>query len=162
MFARLARFMKKGPAMQRKNFAWATLPDDLQESRRDVLMSHACMVFFRAGTCDLEAAASSLRDQGLEVSQAPDLLVASSDGSPEFRIRLSNAPHVLAEAIEIGAGTPEEAAMRELDARFEVAIDDLDEALDEINTLIEVQAALQEVSNGYLFLSWNGHLSGPG
>ena len=56
---------------------------------------------------------------------------------------------------------PDEAAMRTLDARFEIAIDDLDEALDEINTLIDVQSALQEVSNGYLFLPWNGHLSEP-
>lgn len=124
-------------------------------------MAEVWMVFFRAGTCDLEAAASSLREQGLDVSQEPGLLIASTDGSPEFRIRLSSEPHVQAEASEIGAGTPHESAMRELNARFDVAMGDLDEALDEINTLIEVQGALQEASNGYLFLPWNGHLSAP-
>lgn len=124
-------------------------------------MTQVCMVFFRAGTCDLEAAAASLQDYGLDVSREPGLLFASTDGSQPFRIRLSTAPHVQAEAIEIGTGTPDEAAMRTLDARFEIAIDDLDEALDEINTLIDVQSALQEVSNGYLFLPWNGHLSAP-
>ncbi len=124
-------------------------------------MAEVWMVFFRAGTCDLEAAATALRDHGLEVSQEPGLLIASTDESQHFRIRLSSEPHVQAEALEIGAGTPHEAALRDLNARFEVAIGDLDEALDEINTLIEVQAALQEASGGYLFLPWNGHLSAP-
>jgi hypothetical protein len=124
-------------------------------------MTQVCMVFFRAGTCDLEAAAASLQDYGLDVAQEPGVLFASTEGSQPFRIRMSNAPHVRTEAVEIGIGTPDEAAMREFDARFEIAIEDLDEALDEINTLIDVQSALQEVSNGYLFLPWNGHLSGP-
>lgn len=38
---------------------------------------------------------------------------------------------------------------------------DLDAALDEINTLMEVQVALQEASEGFLFLPWNGNLSEP-
>ena len=31
----------------------------------------------------------------------------------------------------------------------------------EINTLIEVQAAVQDASQGYLFLPWNNSLSEP-
>ncbi|MDB5313114.1 MAG: hypothetical protein JWO38_7316 [Gemmataceae bacterium] len=52
--------------------------------------------------------------------------------------------------------------MRECDVRFEVYFDSPHEALDEINTLMEVQIALQEASGGFLFLPWNGNLSGPG
>lgn len=42
-----------------------------------------------------------------------------------------------------------------------VGIDDLDGALDEINTLMEVQVALQDASQGFLFLPCNGNLSEP-
>jgi hypothetical protein len=63
------------------------------------------------------------------------------------------------EAIEIGEGTDYEIAMGDCDARFEVSFEDLDEALDEINTMIEVQVGLQEVCDGILFLTWNGGLS---
>jgi hypothetical protein len=68
---------------------------------------------------------------------------------------------VCVEAAKIGHGTPHEDALRECDARFEIVIEDLDEALDEINTLMEVQGALQDVSQGFLFLPWNGELSEP-
>jgi len=43
----------------------------------------------------------------------------------------------------------------------EIGIADLDEVLDEINTLIEVQCTLQDATSGYLFNSWNGEVSGP-
>lgn len=38
---------------------------------------------------------------------------------------------------------------------------DLDEVLDEINSLIELQTALQEGTRGLMYLSWNHHFSGP-
>lgn len=124
-------------------------------------MTHVCMVFFRIGDCDLEAAASALRGYGLTVSGEGDRLVVGRPGSPRFWVHLSSAPQVQVEAAEIGTGTPDEVAMRECGARFEVEIEDLDEALDEINTLMEVQGALQDASRGYLFLPWNGTLSKP-
>jgi hypothetical protein len=43
--------------------------------------------------------------------------------------------------------------------RFEVLIDDLDEALDEINTLIEVQVALMNATQGFLFNTWIGEVT---
>jgi hypothetical protein len=119
------------------------------------------MVFFRPGACDLDAAARSLAGYGLSVTRHGDELTAGRPGSPQFRIRLSTAPHVAVEAAEIGEGTSHAAALRECTARFEVEIDDLDTALDEINTLMEVQGALQDASRGFLHLSWNGNLSEP-
>jgi hypothetical protein len=124
-------------------------------------MADGCWVFFRPGACDLDAAAKSLTGYGLTVTRLGDELTTGRPGSPQFRIGLSAEPHVAAEAAEIGEGTPHAAAMRECGARFEVGIDDLDEALDEINTLMEVQGALQYASQGFLFLPWNGNLSEP-
>lgn len=124
-------------------------------------MADGCLVFFRPGACDLDAAAKSLAGYRLTVTRRGDELTAGRPGSPQFRIVLSAEPHVAVEAAEIGEGTPHEAAMRECGARFEVGIDDLDAALDEINTLMEVQGALQDASQGFLFLPWNGNLSEP-
>lgn len=125
-------------------------------------MSDQVHVYFRRAACDLEAAARALERYRIDVDRRGDRLVASTPGSPQFRIALDAAPHVAEEAADIGAGTPHAAGMAACDARFVVGFDDLDEVLDEINTLIEIQAALPEVSGGYLFLTWNGHLDGPG
>jgi hypothetical protein len=45
------------------------------------------------------------------------------------------------------------------DARFEVWIEDLDAALDEINSLIDVQDALQSLTRGCTYFTWNGKLT---
>jgi hypothetical protein len=47
------------------------------------------------------------------------------------------------------------------DAYIEITYENLDEALDEINTLIVVQSALQQATGGLLYLSWNQTFSGP-
>jgi hypothetical protein len=124
-------------------------------------MADCCMVFFWPGACDLDAASKSLAGYGLTVTREGDVLTVGRPGSPHFRIRLSAEPHVAVEAAEIGDGTPHAAAMSECGARFEIVIDDLNAALDEINTLMEVQGALLDASQGFLFLPWNGNLSEP-
>ena len=124
-------------------------------------MADGCLVFFRPGACDLDAAAKALAGYGLTVTRRGNELTAGRLGSPQFHIVLSEAPHVAAEAAEVGEGTPHAAAMRKCGARFEISIDDLEAALDEINTLMEVQGALQDASQGFLFLPWNGNLSEP-
>ncbi len=124
-------------------------------------MTDTCAVFFQAGACDLECAGQALAKTGLAVSKGDGFLRVGRPGAPTYRVRLSTEPHVQVEAAEIAAGTPHESAMRACAARFEIEIDDLDEALDEINTLMEVQGGLQEASNGYLFIPWSGSLSAP-
>ena len=44
---------------------------------------------------------------------------------------------------------------------LQIDIDDLDEALDAINPLIELQGALQDATDGFLVLEWNGALQPP-
>lgn len=87
--------------------------------------------------------------------------MVAGPGSQDFRITLAQQPHVLIEAQEIGRGTEYEQALSRCDARFEIDIPDLDEALAEINTLMEVQGALQDASAGYLFLPWNCRIMEP-
>jgi hypothetical protein len=120
------------------------------------------MIFFRSGGYDLDAAARSLAGCGLSVSRlGKHLAVRRADG-PELRVGLATGAGVREEAAEVGAGTAHAAPLAGCDARFEIAFDSLDEVLDEINTLIEVQATLQDDTQGFLFNTWNGQLSGPG
>lgn len=125
-------------------------------------MAGGFQVYFRSGTCDLDAAVRALTGYGLKVQPRDGYVTASRPGSPEFDVGISAEPWVREEAAEIGEGTPHAAAMRGCDARFEVSFESLDAALDEINTMMEVQVALQGACNGFLFLPWNGNLSGPG
>ena len=90
-----------------------------------------------------------------------DTLTVRWENGPEMSVAWSADPHVAEEAAEIAEGSPFAAELSRCDARFEIGIEDLDEVLDEINTLIEVQCTLQDATAGYLFNSWNGELSGP-
>ena len=109
----------------------------------------------------LLAAVRVLVKRGLTISvDAGGLCVCWGDG-PTLRISLNQAAHVAIEAARIGENTEFSAAMKRCNARFEIIINDLEEVLDEINTLIEVQATLQEFTGGYMFSAWNNQLTGP-
>ncbi|UUZ54168.1 hypothetical protein LP419_38195 [Massilia sp. H-1] len=88
-------------------------------------------------------------------------MFASKFQSQEFQITLAQLPHVLLEAREIAQGTEYAHALGECGSRFEISIPDLDAALNEANSLMEVQGALQDASSGYLFLPWNEQIIKP-
>ena len=80
---------------------------------------------------------------------------------PTLRVYLVGGPEVRTQGREAAAGTPHGAAMAACDARFEIVIDDLATVLDEMNTLLEVQLTLQDLTGGLLFNTWTGKLSAP-
>jgi hypothetical protein len=118
-------------------------------------------VYFRSGALSLGDAARALSERGLSVTQDGERLHVRWDGGPELRVYLARYPWVRQEAAEAGEGTWHAEEMGQCDARFEISFDSLNEVLDEINTLIEVQATLQSLCRGYLCNSWNGNLAGP-
>lgn len=122
----------------------------------------ACLIFFRSGRCDLDAAEKSLSARGLSVSRIGDRLDVTWYDGPKLRVALANGKWVKEEAVEIAERHPRARDMANCDVRFEILFDDLDEVLDEINTLVEVQATLQKVSAGYMLNTWNDELSCPG
>ena len=121
------------------------------------------MVFFQAqaGGFDLDWAREALVAQGLSVdAQTGALAVRWDEDGPVLRVAHAQGEQIAREALErAGEGAPAEALLRACTARFEMAIDDLDEALDEMNTLIEVQSTLQDGTGGYLFNAWNAQWS---
>lgn len=120
------------------------------------------MVFFPAEAgFDLAWAREALTAQGLSVDAQPGALaVRWEEDGPVLRVAYAQGEQIAREALErAGEGAPAEARLRACTARFEIAIDDLDEALDETNTLIEVQSTLQDGTGGYLFNAWNAQWS---
>lgn len=124
-------------------------------------MSDVCMIFFNRDDCDKERAIDFLKNYGISVVVEEDYLAVQKANSPIFKIYLVEADFVNVEAKEISTGTAYQKNMAEFNARFEVIIENLDEALDEANTLMDVQGALQDASNGYLFTAWNGNIMEP-
>lgn len=124
-------------------------------------LNSTCLVFFRDASSSLLRAEQELRRYKFEVRFDGTSLFASKFQSQEFQITLAQLPHVLLEAREIAQGTEYAQALGECGSRFEISIPDLDAALNEINSLMEVQGALQDASSGYLFLPWNEQIIKP-
>jgi hypothetical protein len=119
----------------------------------------SCHVYFRKGTVALAEAEAALRRTPLSVERADDGIVVFYRSGPRLRVTYEQQPSVRDEARELGADTEFSPALEAADARFVIGIDDLEEVLDETNTLIETQCALQDLTSGVMFNSWNGALS---
>jgi hypothetical protein len=118
------------------------------------------LVLFRSGACDISDAERALSARRFTVATGHGELTATWPRSQEFHVLIDSGESVLREAVEIGERTSEP-ALASCDARFDVSFADLDAALDEFNTLMELEDILREVSNGFVYLSWNGHLLSP-
>ena len=117
-------------------------------------------VFFNDQSINLD---SVVRDHpnGYARSGATLATKAYADGDPILFIRHEVGPHVRHMAEKVAMGSEHETAMKDCNACFVVCFADLEQALDEINTLIDVQSTLQDLTSGYLYLEWNASLSAP-
>jgi hypothetical protein len=130
-------------------------------------MADYCFVCFRAGTVDLAQAAAALSSTGwpLKIERGRQwdndcLFVSPAAGLDDIHRLLSisyvSGEEVATEAAEIATENSHAQSLLPCAARFEIEIDDLDKTLDEINTLIEVQSVLGELTGGFVFNTWNG------
>jgi hypothetical protein len=125
------------------------------------------MIFFTASGLSLSDAARLLAARKFVVTQKvvaqeEDRLLVRLGSGPVLTIGLAEGVHISEEAVTIAKGGAHAADMSLCNARFEIAFDDLRAVLDDINTLIEAQLALQNATQGFLFNSWNAKLTGPG
>jgi hypothetical protein len=120
----------------------------------------ACFIFFSSDRrVDLGAAAVALAARGLVVKPRAEELSVSSPGKPVLRVALAAGDYVREEAEELSAGSLLHEPVSRCSARFEILIDDLNAVLAEVNTVIEVQEALVELTHGFVYRTWNGELS---
>lgn len=121
------------------------------------------LIYFHKPGVDLKQAQDSLAARGMTVTRDGETLRVRWGGEgPELRVRVVQGERIRLDAIQKARGTLLEPLMRTLDTAFEISFDNLDEVLDETNTLIEVQRILQQRSDGVITRSWNDELSGPG
>ncbi len=120
-----------------------------------------CLIYFKNPKLTIDDAEAALGTT-LAVTRVGELLKVRWDAtsSPELEIWLSREPHVALEVLEI-AELHDMPGLGECDARFEIMLADVEEVLDETNTLAEVEMTLQELTQGFIHRSWNGSVSPP-
>lgn len=116
-------------------------------------------IMFQNDDLQLEIAEQKLRDAGLKVEKINNELKASWDNGPELIVSYSSGEKVQQDSERLGNGSEYENELKSCQSRFEISFDDIDDVLDEMNTLIEVQGTLQDISDGISFNSWNQQLS---
>jgi hypothetical protein len=116
------------------------------------------LLYASTSTMNLERAAAVLREANFDVEAAPEGGFAARwfDG-PMLQLRAGKIAEVRSAIVRITSATLP-LTVAAFDACIAVSFPDLDDALDEINTLIESQSQLQAASGGAVFLEWNGNL----
>src|SRR5262245_61721647 len=105
-------------------------------------------VFFHKPGFGLDQAEQALRETTMTIARKGDSLSVVWEDGPELTVRYRRGEEVRREAIRVSGDSILAGMMREFDSAFEISFDDLDEVLDEINTLIETQTTLQSATDG--------------
>ncbi|MFN0251494.1 MAG: hypothetical protein ACKV2T_31760 [Kofleriaceae bacterium] len=130
--------------------------DSVYDGKLDKISRHRFTVL--AVGFSIEQARDALAESDFRIGPIPGGYSAQWHGGPVLYLRTVDAAAMRKEIEERIGGQPELAAC---DVAIDVAFDDLDEAQDEANTLIESQMQLASASNGFLFLHWNDTLQPP-
>ena len=121
-----------------------------------------CGVYFSKPGFSLTEAQPLLGSPNFPAARRGDVLAVRYKNGPVLFVQHATGEVARREAAWFSRGTDHEAGMRSCDSVFRISFLDLDEVLDEINTLIHVQATLADATGGYVFRSWNESLDGPG
>jgi hypothetical protein len=118
-------------------------------------------VMFHAPEIEIEDAVSALRRRGLNVFIHPQGLIISENDQPAFSVRLVRSQEVQETSAALANGTAYAEKLSQCDARFEITLGDVDKILQKPKTLNEIRSALQELTHGYSYNTWDKTLSGP-
>ena len=119
----------------------------------------ATYVMFHNPEIRIEDAVNVLRKHGLDVFIRPEALLIYEDGAPAFSLRLVRGAGVQQVASALGQGTAHAADLNQCNARFEVVMVEPEKTLKDPATLREIQLALQELTRGYLYHTWDKRLT---
>lgn len=130
-----------------------------------ILPANWCLIFFRDPDRSFSSAQlkRTLDDTGLTVSGETEPFSVRWGEGPLLQVSIQREAHL--ETVVrglVGKHRKYSALIPGVDAQIKIEAIDLDEVLDEINTLIEVQVALQDATSGLMYMSWNQNFSAPG
>jgi hypothetical protein len=141
--------------------AYLTVTDKDDDVDRSYEKAASSLILFRDPNFSLYDAARILHDDSFAVTyEDSGLRVQWTDG-PILTIRFARSAEVQQMAAEIGKDTPYAKELAQCDSCLTILFEDLEEVLDEINTLIETQLELQAATRGFLFNNWTEQLSPP-
>jgi hypothetical protein len=109
---------------------------------------------------NLDNAVAALREANFDITTEPDGFSARWFDGPVLHLRAGTIGEARSLIVRMTSATLP-AAIAACDACITIAFEDLDDALDEINTLIESQSRLQAACNGIVFLEWNANVQHP-
>jgi len=121
----------------------------------------SCIFFHKPGFALGEAEAALRRKGLLRVSRKEEFLTVTWKGSPPLQIHYVQGEGVRKDATRVSRGTVLEGRMRDFDAAFVITFENLDDVLEDADTLIEVQLELREATDAVISRTWNDQLSGP-
>src|SRR5262245_10771112 len=119
------------------------------------------MVLYEDAAAGLEDAYDAVLDCGFSTLRQGNKLAVWSEDGPMLFVSFACGEAVRQASTQIGLDTPYADELSQCDARIEITFDDLDEVRTEVETLVEVQAALQETTQGFIFNTWNRKLAPP-
>lgn len=106
----------------------------------------------------------TLEQQGMQVQEVATektkSLVLRVDRAT-IAIAIARGDEVREVAQALGADSPYASVLEQCDTRLEISYLDIDKLLDEATTMAKVQSVLQNATQGILYNTWDGHLSGP-
>jgi hypothetical protein len=128
-----------------------------------ILSPNICLLFFRDPRATFTPA---------KLKQLLGKQLTETGGDPPFAYRFGEGPTLYVsiqrgDFVEVigrrlmGRGRKYRSLIAGCDTQIEITFHDLEEVLDEINTLIDIQATLQDATRGLLYRSWNHTFSGP-
>jgi hypothetical protein len=123
--------------------------------------SGVSLVLFEDEDLSFDHAHEALFDTGLTMIRQGERIAVWWENGPLVYISLAVGEAVRQQAEQIGQATPYAEILSRCSARFEITFDDLQAVREEMNTLLEVQDALQHVTQGFIFNVWNGQLAPP-
>lgn len=129
-----------------------------------ILPRNWCLIFFRDPKAEFDASRlkKALGDAGLTVTGRKEPFKVRWGDGPTMQVSIFRGKSI--ETIVRGlVGKQRKYAklVKGCDAQVKIELDNVEEVLDEINTLIEVQTTLQSATQGLMYNSWNDRFSGP-
>lgn len=105
----------------------------------------------------LKDAVNVLRKRKLDVTLREDAILIMNEGEPSIRIRLNRDAEAHQVAMDLAVGTDFSDSLRHCDARFEISPYDKDKA----EAIRGVCHALQDLTQGFVYQTWDKHLAAP-
>jgi hypothetical protein len=123
--------------------------------------SEQFFVMFHNEQIGLDEATTALRKLGLSVSRRPEMVIVDLDDEPLFVIHLGCGKEVQETAEMLGVGTKHAAELSQCESRFQILVVSYEKAMDQKEVLADVQSALQKLTRGIVYNTWNKELVGP-